>query len=643
MFPQLFHIAGYSQSTYGVLVALAFLTALAVIGRLARRAGLNYDAVLNLAIYCALAAIVGAKIMMFLIDIPFYLHDPAQIFSLSSLQAGGVFYGGLIGALIAAAVYMRRKHLPPLLTGDVFAPGIALGHGIGRLGCFAAGCCWGVHTTLPWSVTFTNPVANSLVGVPLGIALHPTQLYESAAEFCIFGILYWRIGKPHAPGAIISLYLMLYSSVRFLVEFVRYHDQPNPFGGPLNTSQWISLALLGLGAAYWLRLWKRRAVVSSAAIVSTLAMMVGLSACGVSKPAEGKASADPPLTQPALFTVPAEQIAHLRIAPAQRTSWTVEVHTTGTVDWDADHTTQAITQVNGPITRILVDTGSRVAAGDPLLYVASPDVAGAISTYKKARNREDLARRIMERSKELLDRGAIAAKDFENTQADFNDASTDVQNSLQALKIYGITQQEIDQAQRQAVPISPELAVRAPLAGEVVQKLVSPGQFIQAATTVCFVLSDVSKVWIQGHIFDHDLPNVRAGDAVEETNPALARTFRGVVSYIGAMVDPATRTTPVRIITENPQGLLKKDMFVDAVIRTAVRKNILAVPVAALLHDSQNEPFVYVEQEPGKFAQRPVKPGAQQNGSIEIVSGISAGDRVVSDGSIFLQFANSFQ
>jgi prolipoprotein diacylglyceryl transferase len=643
MFPQLFHIGGFSQSTYGVLVALAFVAALAIIGRLARRAGLNHDAVLNLAIYCALAAIVGAKIMMFLIDIPYYARNPGEIFSLSSLQAGGVFYGGLIAAIVAAAIYMRRKHLPPLATADVFAPGIALGHGIGRLGCFAAGCCWGVHTSLPWGVTFTNPVAHSLVGVELGVPLHPTQLYESAAEFLIFGILFWRIRKPHAPGAIISLYLVLYATVRFLVEFVRYHDQPNPLGGPLNTSQWISLALLALGAAYWVRAWKRQPVVSSASIVLSLVLFMGLSACGESKKAEGKPYAEAPLTQPALFTVPPEQIAHLRIAPVKTTAWTIAIHTTGTVDWDADHTTQAITQVNGPISRILVDTGSRVAAGDPLLYVASPDFAGAISTYKKARNREDLARRIMQRSQELLDRGAIAAKDFEGTQADFNDAATDVQNSLEALKIYGITPQEIDQAQRQAVPISPELAVRAPLAGEVVQKLVSPGQFIQAATTVCFVLSDVSKVWVQGHIFDRDLPAVHVGDMVEETNPALARTFRGVVSYIGAMVDPATRTTPVRVITENPQGLLKKDMFVDAVIRTTIRKNILIVPVAALLHDSQNEPFVYVEQEPGKFAQRSVKPGAQQDGSIEIVSGISTRDRVVSDGSIFLQFANSFQ
>lgn len=260
MFPRLFQIGGFSQSTYGVLVALAFLVAVLVIGKLARRAGLNHDAVLNLAIYCALAAIAGAKIMMFLIDVPYYVHNPGEIFSMASLQAGGVFYGGLIAALLVAAFYMRRTRLPLLPTADVFAPGIALGHGIGRLGCFAAGCCWGVPTHLPWAVTFTNPVSKQLVGVPLGLPLHPTQLYESAAEFAIFAILYRAIRKPHAPGAIISLYLMLYSTVRFLVEFVRFHEQPNPFGGPLNTSQWISLVLLALGAAYWVRARKHQPV-----------------------------------------------------------------------------------------------------------------------------------------------------------------------------------------------------------------------------------------------------------------------------------------------------------------------------------------------------------------------------------------------
>ena len=191
--------------------------------------------------------------MMFLVDLPYYAQHPGEILSISTLQAGGIFYGGLIAALAVAWWYLRRTKLPALGTADVFAPGIALGHGIGRLGCFSAGCCWGVECHLPWAVTFTNPQAQELVGVPLDRPLHPTQLYEAAAEFLIFAILYRRIGKPHRAGAIISLYLMLYSAARFVVEFFRFHDQGNLWGGPLDTSQWISLALFALGAAYFVR------------------------------------------------------------------------------------------------------------------------------------------------------------------------------------------------------------------------------------------------------------------------------------------------------------------------------------------------------------------------------------------------------
>ncbi len=263
MYPEIFHIS--FLHTYGVLVAIAFLSGLWMTSRLARRAGLDADAVTNLGIYCALAAIAGAKVMMFLVDIPYYLQHPGEFFSLSTLQAGGVFYGGLIAALAVAWYYLRRTRLPLLKTADIFAPGIALGHGIGRLGCFSAGCCWGVECHLPWAVTFRNPVANDLVGVPLNRPLHPTQLYEAFAEFAIFGVLYWRFRKPHEQGAIISLYLVLYSAARFVVEFFRYHEQGNLLGGPLDTSQWISLALFALGAAYFVAAKRRRAAVQQAA------------------------------------------------------------------------------------------------------------------------------------------------------------------------------------------------------------------------------------------------------------------------------------------------------------------------------------------------------------------------------------------
>ena len=375
--------------------------------------------------------------------------------------------------------------------------------------------------------------------------------------------------------------------------------------------------------------------------IVTLAWL--LSSCRAPTDTKAASTAESQSPQPGLFTVSNDQLPHLRIVPVKTANWSIAIHTTGTVDWDADHTTQAITQVNGPITRILVDTGAHVKAGDPLLYVSSPDVSNAISTYRKARNQEVLAQRTMNRTQELLEHGAVAQKDLEAAQADFNDASTDVQNSLQALKIFGVTKQEIDQAEHQNVGITPELAVYSPISGIVVQKLVSPGQLIQAGATTCFMISDVSTVWVQGHIFDRDLPSVHLGDTVEESNPAFAQKFHGVVSYIGSMVDAATRTTPVRMVTENPGGLLKKDSFIDAVIHTRTQQNVLIVPVSAVLHNEQNEPFVYVEVQPGKFAQRLITAGAQQNDQQEVLSGLKTGENVVAEGSVFLQFANSYQ
>ncbi len=347
--------------------------------------------------------------------------------------------------------------------------------------------------------------------------------------------------------------------------------------------------------------------------------------------------------QPGYFTVPPDQMAHLKVITVGTEVWQTTITTTGTVDWNADRTTQAITQVNGPISRILVDQGSRVTAGEPLLYVSSPDVANAVSSYRKARNREDLAKRVYGRMQDLLNRGAVATKDTESSEADYNDARTDVQNSLQALRIFGITQQDIDRAQQQGTAIGTELAVRAPISGVIVQKLVSPGMVIQAGTTECFLLSDVSTVWVQGHIFDRDLPFVRVGDSVVETNPAAQRSFHGTVNYIGAFVDPDTRTTPVRIVTQNPEGLLKKDMFVEAAIHTGSQPNVIAVPAAAVLRDDKNEPIVYVQAEPGKFAQRSVTTGGLQNGQIAITGGLQKGERVLADGSVFVQFAVSIQ
>jgi len=178
MFPRLFHIGSFSLPTYGALVALAFLAALWMASRFAKKRGLDSEKIVNLGVYCALTGMLGAKLLMIALD-PEYRKNPMEIFSMATLQSAGIFFGGFALALIFAWFYMKKQGLPVWPTADIFAPGLALGHGIGRIGCFAAGCCWGKPTHLPWAVTFTSQ--DTTTGVPLGIPLHPTQLYEAFA------------------------------------------------------------------------------------------------------------------------------------------------------------------------------------------------------------------------------------------------------------------------------------------------------------------------------------------------------------------------------------------------------------------------------------------------------------------------------
>jgi phosphatidylglycerol---prolipoprotein diacylglyceryl transferase len=250
MLPKLFTIGSFSVPTYGVLVALGFLLGLAVTMRLAKRSGLPHEQISNLAVYCAFAGIAGGKLFMFLFDLPSYLRDPGQIFTMETLQAAGVFHGGLIVAMLFAWFYMRRHRLPVLRTMDMFAPGIAIGQCIGRLGCFAAGCCWGRECSLPWGVRFRSQEA---APVPLDKTLHPAQLYESAADLLIFFVLYRLAQRSNEErsGRVIGLYLVLYSMARFIIEFFREHEQS--LVGPFSLTQWIALALLAVGAAILLR------------------------------------------------------------------------------------------------------------------------------------------------------------------------------------------------------------------------------------------------------------------------------------------------------------------------------------------------------------------------------------------------------
>jgi phosphatidylglycerol:prolipoprotein diacylglycerol transferase len=245
MLPKLISIGSFYIPTYGVLVAIGFLVAIWVTIRLGKTAGLAPEQVTNLATYCAIAGLIGAKLFMIAFDWQErgYGSDPGSIFSLNNLQSAGVYQGGLLLAILTAILYMRRQHMPILRTCDVFAPGLAAGHAIGRIGCLAAGCCWGQKCHLPWAITFNNTEADT--GVPFGIPLHPTQLYESLGNAAIFGFLFWRFRKRHVDGAIFAEYLVLYSLMRFVVEFFRAHQQGLQAG--LSLTQWISIGTLIAG------------------------------------------------------------------------------------------------------------------------------------------------------------------------------------------------------------------------------------------------------------------------------------------------------------------------------------------------------------------------------------------------------------
>ncbi len=237
-----------------MLVALGVMVGLMVAAHLSQRQGIDPDKAWNLGVLVVLGAIVGAKVLLIINDFGYYSRHPREIFSLGVLQAGGVFYGGVIAALLLSVWYMRRHQMPWLRTADAFAPGLALGHSIGRLGCFAAGCCYGKPTTHFWGVTFTNPLARAWVGTPLNVPLEPTQLFESAVELVNFFILYWLIRHKKFEGQVIGAYLFLYGVARFFLEFIRDDpDRGSVFGGAMTGTQLISICLVIVGGILWVR------------------------------------------------------------------------------------------------------------------------------------------------------------------------------------------------------------------------------------------------------------------------------------------------------------------------------------------------------------------------------------------------------
>lgn len=245
MYPELFRIGNFPINTYGVFLALAFLSAILITAKLAQRDGLPKERVYDLCLWMLLAGLVGSKILMLFTE-PEYRSSPWQLLSLDFLRSGGVFYGGLIGAVLAGYFLMKRYKLPWWKTADACAPGIAIGNFFGRQGCFAAGCCWGKPTNLPWGVQFSE-LGHEITGVPTDVHLHPTQLYESFAMLLVFFFLLWLHKRKRFDGQVLLVYALLYSVIRFAIEFVRDDPRGDVFGlttlTGLSTSQLISIVI----------------------------------------------------------------------------------------------------------------------------------------------------------------------------------------------------------------------------------------------------------------------------------------------------------------------------------------------------------------------------------------------------------------
>lgn len=340
-----------------------------------------------------------------------------------------------------------------------------------------------------------------------------------------------------------------------------------------------------------------------------------------------------------LFSVPKDQMAHVQVVTLQPSSFPRILRLTGTVAYNGFLTTPVITQVSGPVSRVIVSPGQQVHKGQPMLYVSSPDYSQLRANYLKARDTHSLAHKNYARAKDLYAHHAIAERDLQTAESAEIQAQADQQAAEQSLKILGIPRPDtlIEN------PTSPEVPLLAPIDGEVVERVCSRGQVLQAGQTQCFTISNMKTVWILANVYEDQLAYVHVGDPVSIKTDAYPTTFLGRISFMGAALDPASRTLQARIDTRNPDGLLKKDMYVTATVVAGKISNALLVPDAAVLRNAENEPFVYVEAGQNQFARRPVKLGGSNEGKTEVVSGLQPGERVAGDGSLFLQFANSLQ
>ena len=321
-------------------------------------------------------------------------------------------------------------------------------------------------------------------------------------------------------------------------------------------------------------------------------------------------------------TLTQEQRQKIRVYTLAPGKFRKTIDTTGVVDFDNDQATTVLAPFSGSVSRLFVSPGDKVKKGDPLAAVISPDFATAVSAYRKALVTAQNSRKLADLDKDLVSHQGISQREEEQAQTDAAGADpqviADTKEGKPTARVEGL--------------------IRSPLAGTVVERPITPGQLLQAGSTNCFIVADLSRVWVIAHIFDSDLASVHVGDLADVTTGLSSRNLSGTVENIAAEVDPTTRSVAVRVAVNNPGDFLKRQMYVQVHIRDRQETDALLVPVSAVLRDEENLPFVYVTQRDGSFARQRVTLGYRSGDQYDIPSGLKPGQQIVVDGAIFVQF-----
>jgi cobalt-zinc-cadmium efflux system membrane fusion protein len=374
-----------------------------------------------------------------------------------------------------------------------------------------------------------------------------------------------------------------------------------------------------------------RALAVAMTAAASLTALVGCTAKSANSP-------DQSTTNASDVTLTPVQRERIHLYTVAESSFTRTIEANAVVDYDQEQATTVLAPFSGPVSRLLVAVGARVKVGDPLASVNSPDFATAISAYRKALATAQTARKLAVMEADLVQHHGVSPREAAQAQTDAANAEADSDAALQALLSLHVDPQSIKAIQQGQTPTLADGLIRAPISGTIVERLITPGLLLQAGTTPCFTVADLSRVWVMAQIFGADIGSVHLGDPVEVQAGAAGQLLTGTVTNVAALVDPNTRSVVARVAVNNPGEILKKQMYVRVLIHPRQHETGMLIPVSAVLRDDENLPFVYVSRPDGRFARYHVTLGPRIADRYDIVEGLYTGDPVVIEGAIFLQF-----